>query len=46
MLIFSLFQDVSNITADDMLKVHKMAPPARRDIAGEATQQTLDFSQS
>jgi hypothetical protein len=43
--IFITPQDVSNVKVDDMLKVFKMTPPTRRDVAGGAVQQTLDFSQ-
>eukprot|EP00980_Cylindrotheca_fusiformis_P021406 scaffold8259_cov143-Cylindrotheca_fusiformis.AAC.24 len=44
--IFITPQDVSNIATSKMLKIHKMKPPARGDVAGEAVQQTLDFSQT
>jgi chromosome segregation ATPase len=44
--IFITPQDVSNVEVDPMLKVVKMKPPARNNIAGLPEQQTLDFSQS
>lgn len=44
--IFITPQDVSNVEVDPMLKVLKMTPPARTNVAGGPTQQTLDFSQS
>jgi chromosome segregation ATPase len=43
--IFITPQDVSNVTPDPMLKILKMTPPQRNELAGAATQQTLDFSQ-
>jgi chromosome segregation ATPase len=43
--IFITPQDVSNLTPDPQLKILKMTPPERMELAGAATQQTLDFSQ-
>ena len=43
--IFITPQDVSNVTPDPMLKILKMTPPQRNELAGAATQQTLEFSQ-
>jgi chromosome segregation ATPase len=43
--IFITPQDVSNVTPDPQLKILKMTPPERMELAGAATQQTLDFSQ-
>jgi DNA repair exonuclease SbcCD ATPase subunit len=42
--IFITPQDVSNVETDPMLKVLKMTPPARNEVAGGPTQQTLDFA--
>jgi len=42
--IFITPQDVSNVETDPMLKVLKMTPPARNEIAGAPTQQTLEFA--
>ena len=42
--IFITPQDVSNVETDPMLKVLKMTPPARNEVAGGLTQQTLDFA--
>lgn len=44
--IFITPQDVSNVDPDPMLKIIKMTPPSRRDIAGAPIQRTLEFSQS
>jgi len=44
--IFITPQDVSNVDADPMLKIIKMTPPTRRDVAGAPVQQILEFSQS
>ena len=45
--IFITPQDVSNVEAEPgVVKIHKMTPPARREVAGAAVQQTLEFSQS
>ncbi len=44
--VFITPQDVSSVTTDPMLKVLKMTPPARNNVAGGPSQQTLDFSQT
>ena len=44
--IFITPQDVSSIKTDPMLRILKLNPPSRREIAGSPEQQTLDFSQS
>lgn len=44
--VFITPQDVSNVTTDPMLKVFKMTPPARNNVAGGPAQQTLEFSQA
>ncbi|CAJ1965880.1 unnamed protein product [Cylindrotheca closterium] len=44
--IFITPQDVSNVDADPMLKIIKMTPPTRRDVAGAPIQQVLEFSQN
>ncbi|KAG7347822.1 RecF/RecN/SMC N terminal domain containing protein [Nitzschia inconspicua] len=43
--IFITPQDVSNVESSSTLKILKMRPPERREVAGGHTQQTLDFSQ-
>jgi hypothetical protein len=43
--IFITPQDVSNVESGPTLKILKMKPPERRQVAGGQTQQTLDFSQ-
>ena len=42
--IFITPQDVSNVEVDPMLKILKMTPPARNEVAGGLTQQTLDYA--
>jgi len=44
--IFITPQDLSSVTPRDTLKIFKLKPPERNQIAGGLTQQTLDFSQS
>jgi len=41
--IFITPQDLSNIKTDPNLKLFHMKPPARSNVVGGATQQTLDF---
>jgi hypothetical protein len=43
--IFITPQDVSNVNSSPTLKILKMKPPERREVAGGHTQQTLEFSQ-
>jgi len=43
--IFITPQDVSNVESSPTLKILKMKPPERRQVAGGHTQQTLEFSQ-
>ena len=43
--IFITPQDLSNITPNNMLRILKLNPPTRSDVAGLPSQQTLDFSQ-
>lgn len=43
--IFITPQDLSSVTPDNKVKVFKLKNPNRSQIAGGATQQTLDFSQ-
>lgn len=44
--VFITPQDVSNVEANPMLKILKLNPPARNDVFGGPSQQTLEFSQS
>jgi chromosome segregation ATPase len=44
--IFITPQDVSSVNTDPMVKILKMTPPSRNNVAGGPSQQTLDFSQS
>eukprot|EP00571_Detonula_confervacea_P004119 CAMPEP_0172311834 /NCGR_PEP_ID=MMETSP1058-20130122/15802_1 /TAXON_ID=83371 /ORGANISM="Detonula confervacea, Strain CCMP 353" /LENGTH=1228 /DNA_ID=CAMNT_0013025129 /DNA_START=30 /DNA_END=3716 /DNA_ORIENTATION=+ len=41
--IFITPQDVSNIPTSDKVRIHKMRPPKRSTVVGEAVQQTLEF---
>jgi chromosome segregation ATPase len=43
--IFITPQDLSSVTPDDMVKIFKLNPPERNNVAGGVVQQTLDFSQ-
>jgi chromosome segregation ATPase len=43
--IFITPQDLSSLTPDPKLKIHKLSPPTRYQTAGAPSQQTLDFSQ-
>jgi chromosome segregation ATPase len=42
--IFITPQDVSNVDSDPMLKVLRMKPPERTEVAGGPTQTTLEFA--
>lgn len=44
--IFITPQDISNVDASQMVKILKMKPPERLQVAGAPTQTTLDFSQT
>ena len=44
--IFITPQDLSNIKTDPMLKIFHLKPPARSELVGGASQQTLDFQAS
>ena len=43
--IFITPQDLSSVTPDDKLKIFKLKPPERNQVAGGPLQQTLNFSQ-
>jgi chromosome segregation ATPase len=42
--IFITPQDVSGIPPDPKVRISKLNPPERHDVAGGLTQQTLDFA--
>lgn len=44
--IFITPQDLSNIKTDPKLKIFHLKPPARSNVVGGATQQTLEFETS
>lgn len=42
--IFITPQDLSSVAPDDMIKIFKLKPPERNQLAGGPSQQTLSFS--
>lgn len=41
--IFITPQDLTNLQTDDMLKIFHLKPPARSELVGGPSQQTLEF---